>query len=95
MKEKTIRGYATGAAYLPPEGGESKVTMTVRRRAPQGSKSAYGDTWLNLEISLPPYIARDLVRAVRSGLVKVKEEKAQSLRGAETWLEEIEKAARA
>lgn len=95
MTEKTMHGMAVRASYRPPIKGEAVVAMRVRRRAPKGSSMEYGDTWIDLELVLPPWIARDLVQAIRGGLAKVKEDKLAEVRSAESWINELERAARA
>lgn len=93
MSEKTLRAYACHANYNQPDGDEIRITVRARRRAPKGSKTEYGNHFINLELSVPPYIARDLVKALQSGMSIIKSNKAQDLRTAESWMEDIRKAA--
>lgn len=93
-KGKTIQGFAMSAQYLTPNSDEARISIRIRRKAPKGSPTDYGNTFLDLVLEVPPYICRDLVQAVRGGLVKIKENKASALRSAESWMSEIEKAAR-
>jgi hypothetical protein len=95
MSNETVKGIAVSACYMPPEGDEIRVKVRIRRRARRGSKMEYGDNWIELEISMPPYIGRDLVQSIRNSMTKVKEDKASALRSADSWLEEIRRAATA